>query len=128
MAFRGKSQELDALLFERADKEDIDVEYIAFEKPYKFYLFSTYDYNVEEHVLEEEEKVHVCLTDEQYLYLLTEQLYDYEFSFNYLLRYNAPFAQELLEVISGGLHVPSLISWDEIYADAEQIKKSTKIH
>ena len=126
MVFRGKSQELDALLFERADKEYIDVEHVAFDRPFKFYLFSTYDYNVEKHELEEEEKGNVCLTDEQYLYLLTEQLYDHEFSFNYLVRYNAPLAQELLDIISGGLHAPSLISWDEIYADAEQIKNPQK--
>ena len=123
MTFRGKDKELDALLFERADMEDIDLEHIALDTPLKFYLFSTYDYDMEKQALGEAERGKVCLTDEQYLYLLTEQLYDSDFSFNYLLRYNAPFAQKLLDIISGGMHAPSLIAWDEIYADAEHIRK-----
>ena len=123
MSFRGKSKELDSLLYERAAKDQIDVEHIAWDNPLKFYLFSSYDYDMETKALGEAERGNVCLTDEQYLYLLTEQLYKTDFSFHYLLRYNAPFAQELLDVISGGLCAPSLITWDEIYADAELIRK-----
>lgn len=122
----GKNKELDELLWNRAEKDDVNLQYIDFDTPLSFYRFSTYEFdldNFDGHKLEDQEEQHmVCITDEQYIYLLTETLYESCFSFNDLVRYNAPFAQELLEMISHGMSVPAMIMFDEVRDDAKMIK------
>ena len=91
-------------------------------KPNKTYQFSTFDYDFIEGRFEEKELHDVPLTDEQYEYLLTQELYGCRYNFNDLLCDNPTFARELLKSIGDGIFTPNTILFDEVYADARQIR------
>ena len=72
----------------------------------------------------------VELTDEEYLYLLTEQLFDSCFSFNRLLLYKPELAREICNATDGTATMyalnPYLIIMDEVVEDAKKIKEMEK--
>jgi len=84
--------------------------------------FSVSAYWMDGNLLDEREEVDVRLTNEQYIYLLTEVLYNEFFSFIDLVRYNPALAQEIVELITPKVDfTPTMISFDDIYIDREQI-------
>ncbi len=91
-------------------------------KPDKKYRFSTIDYDIDEESFQEREYYDIRLTDKQYEYLLTQKLYNCDFNFNNLAYKNPPFAQKLIYLLSGGMFVPQVILFDEVWADAKQIR------
>ncbi len=91
-------------------------------KPDKKYRFSTIDYDIDEESFQEREYYDIRLTDKQYEYLLTLELCEYGYTFNDLVYDNPPFAQKLIYLLSGGMVIPSVILFDEVYADAQQIR------
>jgi hypothetical protein len=75
-------------------------------------------------------KVKASLTDEEYVYLLTQRLLNDSFSFNRLLLYRPELAQKINEQFDGCCNdflfesdTPFLIVFDEVNADAEAILK-----
>jgi hypothetical protein len=91
-------------------------------KPDKKYRFSTIYYDIDEESFQEREYYDIRLTDKQYEYLLTLELCEYGYTFNDLVYDNPPFAAELVDLISDGMVIPSVILFDEVYADAKQIR------
>ncbi len=66
----------------------------------------------------------IRLTDEQYAYLLTEHLFDSEFTFNKLMEYNAPFALWLnQQMYVSQPSKPFVITCFSAECDAEDIRR-----
>lgn len=127
------NEELDRLVFEPAQDdfigEYVNVHKIDFEHPRYLYRASYFEYGMEKPYVTKVE-----LTDEDYIYLLTQKLLNDHFSFNRLLLYRPELAQDINEQLDGCLHDyewesnnPFLIMLDEIDMDAAAIKKREKI-
>lgn len=127
------NEELDRLVFEPAQDdfigEYVNVHKIDFEHPRYLYSASYFEYGMEKPYVTKVE-----LTDEDYIYLLTQKLLNDHFSFNRLLLYRPELAQDINEQLDGCLHDyewesnnPFLIMLDEIDMDAAAIKKREKI-
>lgn len=124
-ALYGKSKELDALLWDRAAEHHVFATRISLDNPRKFYRVTYVEYDMEERAFEEEEPANLCLSDEQYLYLLTEMLFSLKttynpFTFVDLARYNPNFAQYIADIIKENSD-SCVIIFDDIYNDAVQI-------
>ena len=127
------NEELDRLVFEPAQDdfigEYVNVHKIDFEHPRYLYRTSYFEYGMEKPYVTKVE-----LTDEDYIYLLTQKLLNDHFSFNRLLLYRPELAQDINEQLDGCLHDyewesdnPFLIMLDDIDMDAAAIKKRKKI-
>lgn len=127
------NEELDRLVFEPAQDdfigEYVNVHKIDFEHPRYLYRASYFEFGMEKPYVTKVE-----LTDEDYIYLLTQKLLNDHFSFNRLLLYRPELAQDINEQLDGCLHDyewesdnPFLIMLDEIDMDAAAIKKREKI-
>lgn len=126
------NDELDSLVFERAQNdfgEYVYVHSIDFEHPRYLYRTSYFEYGMEKPFITKVE-----LTDEDYVYLVTQKLLNERFSFNRLLLYRPKLAQAINEQLDGCAHDylwesdgPFLIMLDEIDMDAEAINKREKI-
>lgn len=124
--FEGANDELDALVWDRAREQDFVACWIDWLHPVHAYHFSTWEYNrTKDEMYPRKAHYRVQLTDEEYLYLLTEQLFDRHFTFNRLMLYNAPLAQKICNATDGDLMLeslnPYLIIMEEVMADVEQI-------
>lgn len=124
--FEGLNDELDELLFGRAEENDFALTDLDFDHPVHAYLFHTWKYEKRTDEMASYKSGHlVTLTDEEYLYLLTEQLFNRYFSFNRLLLYNAPLAQKICNATDGDYMVesfsPYLIIMTEVVKDMEAI-------
>ena len=122
----GENQELDDLIFDRYTRydgpfilHDIDLQH----------AHCLYDMTYQEFG-KEPVKVKANLTDEEYVYLLTQRLLNDSFSFNRLLLYRPELAQKINEQFDGCCNDflfesdnPFLIVFDEVNADAEAILK-----
>lgn len=122
----GENQELDDLIFDRYTRydgpfilHDIDLEH----------AHCVYDMTYQEFG-KEPVKVKANLTDEEYVYLLTQRLLNDSFSFNRLLLYRPELAQKINEQFDGCCNDflfesenPFLVVFDEVNADAEAILK-----
>ena len=125
-------EELDRLVFERAQNDFGDHVYVLkidFEHPRYLYQASYFEYGMKKPFMTK-----VKLTDEDYVYLLTQKLLNEHFSFNRLLLYRPELAQAINEQLDGCIHDyewesdgPFLIMLDEIDKDAAAIKKREKI-
>ena len=122
----GENQELDDLIFDRYTRydgpfilHDIDLQH----------AHCVYDMTYQEFG-KEPVKVKAHLTDEEYVYLLTQCLLNDRFSFNRLLLYLPELAQKINEQLDGCCNDfvfesenPFLIVFDEVNADVEAILK-----
>lgn len=128
--FGGKNDELDRLVWGRSSTAFFDATRLDVHSGTHAYYFTTQDYNPETKEMNHySDSKKVKLTEEEYLYLLTEQLFDKEFSFNRLILYNSSLAQKICEATDpchefGMIHRPYLILMSEVLDDAEQIRKS----
>lgn len=125
--FEGANDELDKLLWGRAAWNDFVMTDLDMDHPVHAYRFRTWKYSKRTDEMEKYKGgQRVILTDEEYLYLLTEQLFDRYFSFNRLLLYNAPLAQKICNATDGDFMVeamaPYLIIMTEVVEDMEAIK------
>lgn len=122
-------EELRTLLGSRCEEANLDPSNIDFDKRYYFYKFSALAFNHNENKVCGPIAVEVMLSDEDYLTLLSLQLYDREnFCFNQLLKTNPELADRLNSRVEGEIygwrfpvHVPFAILFDEVRADAEAI-------
>lgn len=123
------NEELRTLLGKRCEKANLAPDNIDFDKRYYFYKFSVVAYNYDENKVCAPIVVEVMLSDEDYLTLLSHQLYEREnFCFNQLLNTNPELAARLNNRVEGDIygwrfpvHVPFAILFDELRADAEII-------
>lgn len=119
------SDELDALVWKRAYEEGFEAKSIDLLHPVHSYRFREWEYNPRKDEMGRRLVHSVILTDEEYLYLLTQQLMDRHFSFNRLLLYNPRLAQKICDATDGDEMFPSfspyLILMDEVVNDVEQI-------
>ena len=114
-----QNEELRTLLGKRCEKANLDPDNIDFDKRYYFYKFSVVAYNYDENKVCAPIAVEVLLSDEDYLTLLSHQLYERDnFCFNQLLNTNPE-----LDIYGWRfpVHVPFAILFDELRADAEII-------
>ena len=124
-----KSEELRHLLQERCDEANLDPDNIDFDTRHYFYKFTVVAYDYDENKVCAPIAVDVMLSDEDYLTLLTLQLLEREnFCFNQLLHTNPELAAKLNSRAEGDIygwrfpiHVPFVILFDELRADAEII-------
>lgn len=124
-----QNEELRTLLGKRCEEANLDPDNIDFDKRYYFYKFSVLAYNYDENKVCAPIAVEVMLSDEDYLTLLSQQLYEREnFCFNQLLNTNPELAVRLNSRVEGEIygfhfpvHVPFAILFDELRADAEII-------
>ena len=124
-----KSEELRHLLQERCDEANLDPDNIDFETRHYFYKFTVVAYDYDENKVCDPISVDVMLSDEDYLTLLTLQILEREnFCFNQLLHTNPELAAKLNSRAEGDIygwrfpiHVPFVILFDELRADAEII-------
>ena len=124
--FEAANSELDELVWNRAYDEGFTANHIDLCHPVHAYRFSAWEYDRETDEMSKIKIPHlVVLTDDEYLYLLTEQLYDRYFSFNRLLRYNAHLAQKISNATDGDYMTesfcPYLILMDEVVEDMQNI-------
>ena len=130
--YRGCNSELDQLLWQRAEEQDFALRGIDLSQQLHAYLFSGYRYNTEKQAMESYRYYQrVVLTDEEYLYLLTQQLFYQDFSFNHLLLINAPLAQKICANTVQADPViiytdPYIILMDEVVSDMQAIISTDK--
>lgn len=119
--------ELDALVWERGSDLNFNANRLDLQSSVHAYQFSTWEYDPEKKEMGFWSRYRVILTDEEYLYLLTEQLFDDYFSFNRLILTNPSLAQWICAATDGDGTImryrPYLILLDEVQEDAAQIRK-----
>ena len=131
---RGINNELDDLLWGRAEDVDFDPGSINLEQPMHAYRFSTYSYDKRTKQMATRRCSRlVVLTDEEYLYLLTEQVFDRDFTFNRLLLYKPELAQKICDATADNdpivsMQVPYIILMDEVESDMEKILGHEPLH
>ncbi|MGM9746960.1 MAG: hypothetical protein ACI30H_08385 [Paludibacteraceae bacterium] len=130
--FGGKNDELDRLVWGRSSTAWFDATRLDLRSGTHAYYFRTLAYHPETKEMEHYGDYRLVeLTEEEYLYLLTEQLFNKDFSFNRLILYNPSLAQKICDATDPGqelgigiTHSPYLILMNEVLEDAEQIRKS----
>ena len=121
------NKELDKLLFDRIDNTIYSID---LEKAHSLYGMTCRGYDEHRQEMREPVAVGVELDDDEYIYLLTQQLLDrYGFTFNRLLLYNPALAQKINNEVDGcymdykfNNSMPYLIQFDEVKADIFAIK------
>ncbi len=124
--YQGNNAELDNLLWGRAALNDFVMTDLNMDHPVHAYHFSAWEYDLIKGVMSPGKSHHaVILTDDEYVCLLTEQLFNRRFSFNRLMQYDAPLAQKISRACDGDYMSesinPYLILMDEVLEDAERI-------
>jgi hypothetical protein len=131
---RGINEELDALLWGRAEACDFDLGSIDLNTSMHAYLFSTYEYNIRKQEMNPYRCFHrVVLTDEEYQFLLTEQLNNRHFTFNHLLLCRPELAQKICAATADKDPIsisesPYIILMDELQSDMEKILGHEPLH
>lgn len=124
---QGKNPELDDLIFNQYEGtwNPFEVHYVDLQHVYYRYDVTYLEYG------NKPQKESVELTDEEYIYLLTQRLLSPHFNFNRLLLYRPELAQRLCVQLDGvnneylyESYSPFLIVFDEIDADAKAILNS----
>ena len=126
--------ELDQLLWDKAEESDFALRCIDFNQPLHAYLFSTYEYDTRKQEMCSHRHYHrVILTDEEYLFLLTEQLNNRDFTFNHLLLCRPELAKKICaatadkDLMSISVN-PYIIIMDELQSDMEKILGHEPLH
>lgn len=129
---KGVNPELDELVFDPLTDLDfgMDLKHIDLEHPHYLYEVTVVDYNPQSMV---PVKNKVELTDDEYIYLLTQRLLYGGFTFNRLILYKPELAQKIIHRLddSDGNGImergcPYLIAFDEVNDDARAILKKKK--
>ena len=126
--------ELDQLLWGKAEENNFALRCIDFNQPVHAYLFSTYEYDTRKQEMRPYKHYHrVILTDEEYLFLLTEQLNDRHFTFNHLLLCRPELAQKICAATADKDPIsisvsPYIIIMDELQSDMEKILGHEPLH
>ena len=131
--WEGANEELDKLVWERGEFYDFVVTDLDMDHPVHAYEFHTWEYSKRTGEMAKYKRGHlVTLTDEEYIYLLAEQLFDRAFSFNRLLLYNAPLAQKICDATDGDVVMesmsPYVIIMTEVVKDMEAIDGHDPVH
>ena len=134
---KGLNEELDEQLFTPCEENYfMDVIDVDFEHPVYYYSMSTVLYNVSEQKTIGPVPFQIILTDEEYLYLLTEQLmYRDCFTFNRLQVKNPDLAAKITESTEKSYlgflsmhHLPYLVLMDEVREDIEKWEGPAPFH
>ena len=134
---KGEIEELDELFFTPCEENYfMDPLYIDFEHPVYFYSMSSYIYNTDSQKMEGPAPFRIMLSDEEYVYLLTQQLMHREdFTQNRLFDMNTELAIKINRQAENAywgcmsLHrMPFLVTMDEIVADAYQLDGPAPFH
>ena len=134
---KGQIEELDELLFYFLDDfhamnlVDIDLDH-----PIYFYTMSCYVFDASQNKMEGPISFKVRLTDEEYSFLLFNQLkYRKDFTFNRLLVMNSELALKINEEAEKSYHyflsmnnLPFLVTMDEVIDDAYQLDSPAPSH
>lgn len=133
-------EDLDSLIFKHIQFTDFyDPNHVVsmdLEHPHYYYQVTCVGYDTKKEDTKIPHRVKIRLTDEEYIYLLTQRLLDENFTFNKLLSLRHELAQKINEQVSGyyfnmddyiANDFPYLIVFDEINADAEKIRQMEKI-
>ena len=127
-----QNEELRDLILERCIKADLYPTGIDFDTKYYYYTFGCVAYDYSKNEVSGPHPVSICLSDEDYLTLLSLQLQNRKgFTFNNLLNTNPELANTLNNGVEGRIYgwcypeqVPFAILFDEVRADAEAIDGS----
>ena len=131
----GVNPELDELVFDPLTNLDfrMELKHIDLQHPSCLYEVIVVDYGAPYGKSLVPDKEKVDLTDDEYIYLLTQRLLYNGFTFNRLILYKPELAQKIIHQLddfdgNGILErgCPYLIAFDEVNADAEAILKKEK--
>jgi len=131
-------EDLDSLIFKHIQFTDFyDPNHVVsmdLEHPHYYYQTTCIGYNKEKKEPRYPMKVKVQLTDEEYIYLLTQNLLEKGFTFNRLIMLRPELAQKINLQIDGCYfdynikwEEPFLVVFDEINADAEKIREKENL-
>ncbi len=130
-------EDLDLLIFRRVQSDEFyDPNHVVsmdLKHPHYYYQTTCFGYDKEKKEPRHPKKVKVQLTDEEYIYLLTQNLLEKSLTFNRLIMLRPELAQKINQQIDGcyyHYHIkwnePFLVVLDEINADAEKILENQK--
>ena len=134
---KGQIEELDEMFFTPCEENYfMDPEDINFEHPVYFYRMSCYVYNTEEQKVQGPAPFRIQLTDEEYVYLLTQQLMCRDnFTLNRLFDRNPELAMKINRVAEDAYHgfmsfnhLPFLVTMDEVIEDVYQLDGPAPFH
>ena len=126
----GMDDELDKFMFDLCyDQMDMKLQSMDLEHPHYLYQMTCRGYNERRGEMMKPVSFNVSLTDDEYVYLLGQQLMNrYGFNFNRLLLLRPELAQKICERAESAYcgwicsnNMPFLIQMDDVRADAEAI-------
>ena len=126
----GMDDELDKFMFDLCyDQMDMKLQNMDLEHPHYLYRMTCRGYNERRGEMMKPVSFNVSLTDDEYVYLLGQQLMNrYGFNFNRLLLLRPELAQKICERAESAYcgwicsnNMPFLIQMDDVRADAEAI-------
>lgn len=133
-------EDLDSLVFKHIQFTDFyDPNHVVsmdLKHPHYYYQVTCVGYDPEREDTQKPRRILIRLTEEEYIYLVTQRLLDENFTFNKLLSLRPELAQNINESVSGYYYnmddyiandFPYLIVFDEINADAEKIREKEKL-
>ena len=134
---KGQIEELDEMFFTPCEENYfMDPEDIDFEHPVYFYNMSCYMFNAEEKKVQGPAPFRIQLSDEEYVYLLTQQLMcRNNFTLNRLLEMNPKLAMKINRQAEDAYYgfmsfyrMPFLVTMDEVVDDAYQLDGPAPFH
>ena len=134
---KGQIEELDEMFFTPCEENYfMDPEDIDFEHPVYFYNMSCYVFNAEEKKVQGPASFRIQLSDEEYVYLLTQQLMcRNNFTFNCLFEMNPELAMKINRQAEDAYHgfmsfnhMPFLVTMDEVVNDAYLLDGPAPFH
>ena len=134
---KGQIEELDEMFFTPCEENYfMDPEDIDFEHPVYFYQMSCYMFNTEEQKVQGPAPFRIQLSDEEYVYLLTQQLICRDnFTLNRLFDMNLELARKINRKAEDAYHgfmsfchMPFLVTMDEVIEDVCQLDGPAPFH
>ena len=134
---KGQIEELDEMFFTPCEENYfMDPEDIDFEHPVYFYNMSCYVFNAEEKKVQGPAPFRIQLSDEEYVYLLTQQLMCRDnFTLNRMFEMNPELAMKINRQAEDAYYgfmsfyrMPFLVTMDEVVDDAYQLDGPAPFH
>lgn len=134
---KGQIEELDEMFFTPCEENYfMDPENIDLEHPVYFYRMSCYIFNTDEQKVQGPAPFRIQLSDEEYVYLLTQQLMCRDnFTLNRLFDRNPKLAMKINRVAEDAYHgfmsfnhMPFLVTMDEVVEDIFQLDGPAPFH